>query len=481
MKAAPKQNTTAAKHTAIETGQSSWQNQSAQVANNSPQAVTQRAFIAGINHSPRMTAQRKQIESYIGIDQQPIQRLEKPDDPEQQALPGKVASASSAQLQASPPKPNNTGLPDPLKAGIESLSGLSVDNVNVHYNSSQPAQLNALAYAQGSDIHIAPGQEQHLPHEAWHVVQQAQGRVKPTMQMKGGININDDASLEKEADTMGKNASQYTNCSPQNLIQRKLSIINKSQAYNSSTAIQLTKYPNTKALKDALLKSDIFSYLSQSQKESVALEFPGWYSRTYGTRFATVDIVATKDQSIEDQLKILIDKMINEIDSFTDTEGQALTDMINQAPKDHLVIGFHAGGKNKPDSKASKPFGDIPIKSQIGGDGYYIAKDLEIAKEYANQYIIQGMIANIQEVSLNIKMIKQTLLIKGVSVTEWWDKYNGVHDQTYDLMVAKISGKTGNVQYKLNPKHKESGLLVLKQIIETDQIIAGGFNSEVQS
>jgi hypothetical protein len=27
-----------------------------------------------------------------------------------------------------------------------------------------------------------PGQEQHLPHEAWHVVQQKQGRVKPTGQ-----------------------------------------------------------------------------------------------------------------------------------------------------------------------------------------------------------------------------------------------------------------------------------------------------------
>jgi len=56
-----------------------------------------------------------------------------------------------------------------------------MDHVQVHRNSSKPAQLNAHAFAQGSDIHLAPGQEQHLPHEAWHVVQQAQGRVKPTM------------------------------------------------------------------------------------------------------------------------------------------------------------------------------------------------------------------------------------------------------------------------------------------------------------
>ena len=104
-------------------------------------------------------------------------------------------------------KANNTGLPDSLKRGIESLSGMAMDNVKVHYNSSQPAQLNALAYAQGTDIHVGPGQERHLPHEAWHVVQQAQGRVKPTMQMKEGVPVNDDAGLEHEADVMGGKAS----------------------------------------------------------------------------------------------------------------------------------------------------------------------------------------------------------------------------------------------------------------------------------
>lgn len=100
-------------------------------------------------------------------------------------------------------KPNNTGLPDNLKTGIENLSGYSMDDVKVHYNSDKPAQLNALAYAQGADIHVAPGQEQHLPHEAWHVVQQKQGRVQPTMQMQG-VNVNDNEGLEKEADNYAK-------------------------------------------------------------------------------------------------------------------------------------------------------------------------------------------------------------------------------------------------------------------------------------
>jgi len=102
---------------------------------------------------------------------------------------------------------NKTGLPDNLKTGIETLSGHSMDDVKVHYNSARPAQLNAHAYAQGTNIHVATGQEKHLPHEAWHVVQQKQGRVKPTVQLMGQ-SINDDAGLENEADVMGAKALQ---------------------------------------------------------------------------------------------------------------------------------------------------------------------------------------------------------------------------------------------------------------------------------
>lgn len=104
-------------------------------------------------------------------------------------------------------KSNDTGLPNNLKYSIESLSGYSMNDVKVHYNSPKPAQMKALAYTQGTDIHVAPGQEKHLGHEAWHVVQQKQGRVQPTTQMKG-LNINDNASLEHEADIMGAKATQ---------------------------------------------------------------------------------------------------------------------------------------------------------------------------------------------------------------------------------------------------------------------------------
>lgn len=98
------------------------------------------------------------------------------------------------------------GLPAALQAGIERLSGMSMADVRVHYNSAMPAQVGALAYAQGNNIYLAPGQSQHLAHEAWHVVQQRQGRVRPTLEV-GGMAINDNAQLEREADVMGAQAN----------------------------------------------------------------------------------------------------------------------------------------------------------------------------------------------------------------------------------------------------------------------------------
>jgi hypothetical protein len=111
------------------------------------------------------------------------------------------------QLQERPAGRAANGLPPVLRAGIESLSGMDMRDVTVHRNSSKPAQLNAHAYTQGNQIHLGPGQDRHLPHEAWHVVQQKAGRVSPTAQV-AGVAINDSSSLEREADVMGGRAAQ---------------------------------------------------------------------------------------------------------------------------------------------------------------------------------------------------------------------------------------------------------------------------------
>lgn len=115
------------------------------------------------------------------------------------------SSSSGQSLGSIQPKKkeNKTGLPDDLKAGIEHLSGYGLDEVKVHYNSDKPKQLQAHAFAEGNQIHLAPGQEKHLPHEAWHVVQQKQGRVQPTVQLSPTIGINQNPTLELEANSLG--------------------------------------------------------------------------------------------------------------------------------------------------------------------------------------------------------------------------------------------------------------------------------------
>jgi len=118
------------------------------------------------------------------------------------------------------PETNRTGMPDQLKAGIESLSGIDISDVRVHANSDKPAQLNALAYTLGNQIHLGPGQGRHLPHEAWHVVQQKQGRVQATTQMKG-LGINDDPSLEHEADMVGAKTAQFVPALDEEMLQGK--------------------------------------------------------------------------------------------------------------------------------------------------------------------------------------------------------------------------------------------------------------------
>lgn len=143
-------------------------------------------------------------------------------------------------------KENKTGMPDVLKSGIESLSGMDMSDVKVHYNSSRPVQLNALAYAQGNQIHLGAGQEKHLPHEAWHVVQQKQGRVKPTVQMKGRVNLNNDAGLEQEANVMGMKALQTSplseNISGVGVSAPSDNVVQRITGFEIETFIPLYKY-----------------------------------------------------------------------------------------------------------------------------------------------------------------------------------------------------------------------------------------------
>jgi hypothetical protein len=133
-----------------------------------------------------------------------------------------VLQLRTAQAKASSPSAaaGRSGLPARLKAGVERLSGIAMDDVRVHRNSAEPARLGALAFAQGCDIHLGPGQEAHLPHEAWHVVQQKQGRVVATAQLKN-MSLNADSALEAEADRQGEIAAALAPAGPETVLQER--------------------------------------------------------------------------------------------------------------------------------------------------------------------------------------------------------------------------------------------------------------------
>jgi len=193
-----------------------------------------------MNNSTQIAVQRLQIESAFG-DGKTVQRQIAEKEGEE-SLRGKFDPLARDTVQTQPaPPPNNAGLPDNLKSGIELLSGIDIGDVRVQRNSSKPAQLNALAYTQGNEIHLGPGQERHLPHEAWHAVQQKQGRVKPTNHANGAA-INDDPGLEREATVMGAKSLQRRHKEEadrlaqhplqQQIVQRKVGL--EFQAYDSA-------------------------------------------------------------------------------------------------------------------------------------------------------------------------------------------------------------------------------------------------------
>jgi GGDEF domain-containing protein len=301
-----------------------------EITNNSPQAMQLRACQEMANNSPQ-AKQAAQLQTMAD-------------------------NHSSQQQQTIQKKENNTGLPDNLKIGMENLSGMSLDDVKVHRNSDKPAQLNAHAYAQGSEIHVASGQEKHLPHEAWHVVQQKQGRVQPTRQMKGKVNINDDVGLEKEADIMGAKA---INMSSENSIQKK-----HIPFASNNLPYQLNKEKALWALGGAVV-TGLGSYLLSMYNERQA-------------RLRQEEIIADFDTAIADAGYIdnaqVRENTFIRIALTQGIEADTAKDLFNEsgaAVKD-VVTGFDVAGDRKPSVKSAIEY----LKNNEGATAFYVEVDI---------------------------------------------------------------------------------------------------------
>jgi hypothetical protein len=113
------------------------------------------------------------------------------------------------------PLPSSSGSPLPpwVKQKMEAAFATDFSDVQI-YEGPEAKALGAIAYAQGSHIHFAPGQydptsqsgQTILGHELAHVVQQRAGRV--AVPQGKGAPINADPALEKEADEQGVKAAR---------------------------------------------------------------------------------------------------------------------------------------------------------------------------------------------------------------------------------------------------------------------------------
>lgn len=107
-------------------------------------------------------------------------------------------------------------LPDELRAKMERAFSADFSGVRVHQG-GHVAALGALAYAQGEELHFAPGHydphsqrgQELIGHELAHVMQQRAGRVAAAdAQGKGSGAMTVDAGLEDEADALGARAAR---------------------------------------------------------------------------------------------------------------------------------------------------------------------------------------------------------------------------------------------------------------------------------
>jgi Domain of unknown function (DUF4157) len=153
-------------------------------------------------------AVQRSIEERKGQTAPPVQRQD-----EEEEIQAKFAIQRQDNTQSPSSDTGASGIPKSVQTKMENTLGTNLSDVKVHQNSSKASDVGALAYTQGSDIHVAPGQynpgsssgKQLLGHELTHVAQQKEGRVQATGSV-GGLALNDSPALEKEADTLGAKA-----------------------------------------------------------------------------------------------------------------------------------------------------------------------------------------------------------------------------------------------------------------------------------
>lgn len=109
-------------------------------------------------------------------------------------------------------------IPKRLVEKAKEIKGFSFQDINIHYNSSEPSKINANAYAIKNDIYLRQGKEYLLEHELGHIVQQRKENFQPNAMINQTC-VHHNQKVEQEADHLFMNTSIISPIPISNVIQ----------------------------------------------------------------------------------------------------------------------------------------------------------------------------------------------------------------------------------------------------------------------
>jgi hypothetical protein len=288
-----------------------------------------------------------------GIEQQGLQEMADNSTETKELLAWQESVGNNATEESMPKEKvvNKTNIPDELLEKMQQLSGFDLSDVRVHYNSKKPLEVGALAYAEGENIYIAAGQEEHLEHELWHVIQQKQGKVSATTEVNGQ-KVNDESNLEGEADKMGKEVKQQK-ITPTKELESK-------DASKESSGLQMMK----------------------AKEEVIQRAVPNVKQDKGNVCWAASGYAIHKDKGGRDyaNLKAFVDACgtANAIKNYKDNKVTDINEIIGDASNNNLLTGSDSAGTYGKSGLTAKFNKGEPILANIDSEHYIVLISREI-------------------------------------------------------------------------------------------------------
>ena len=404
----------------------------------------------------------------------PIQKKEEKHQDEEQGIEEVNEKApiqqKTAEIPNTPPeditdKPEDEDMPMQTsthqntsdQTGESSLSSkaqeiASTDFSNVQFKESQSASnMGALAYTQGNQVTFAPGKYQPqtksgqelIWHELTHVKQQRDGIVKPTTQAKG-LPVNDDPSLENEADQVAKeiviNNQKLPNnkkTSPNSLTTSTLQFKNDLQAEDKDEPVQMLK----KEEEDKQPQKSTSKGQSQKNNEDKSKNKP---SNPKANKANTPSVGKTNQAESRSKDKASPNNKDKNTKKKEEGKGKggAKKKKGDEKPEGAIPLGgggsgTGGGGANLGPMGGGTRMTDIPVPSKDGGPERLISKQLNEAGAVTEELLsksesaLKSGVGNIVDLGQKEKQS---------------DSANEKIKQTEEAVVEKLEDKKSEVQ-----------------------------------